>query len=93
MDSEVKVYILVISKSLEPVVFYIRKTVFDFNLIANYEKCAEVAYLFGDEARDLSVYQAVEKLVDYLKSFAKKLERPENFNYLSEVINDEVMKG
>ncbi|MFJ5760645.1 iron-containing alcohol dehydrogenase [Neobacillus sp. NPDC093182] len=67
--------------------------VMEFNLIANYEKYAEVAYLFEEETRNLSVYKAAEKLVDHLKNFARKLDIPENFNYLSEVIDEEVIEG
>lgn len=67
--------------------------VMKFNLIANYEKYAEVAYLFDEKARGLAPHQAAEKLVDYLRDFTKKLDIPNDFGYLNQKIDDEVIAG
>lgn len=57
--------------------------VIEFNLIANYEKYAEVAYLFDDSLRQLPSYQAAERLIDCLKEFSRKLNIPKDFSYLT----------
>jgi alcohol dehydrogenase class IV len=61
--------------------------VIEYNLVANFDKYAEIARIFDEEARAISKYQAAERLIDYLRHFARQVEIPEHFGYLTDTID------
>ncbi|MEX2104400.1 MAG: iron-containing alcohol dehydrogenase, partial [Bacilli bacterium] len=66
--------------------------IIEYNLIANFDKYAEIARIFDEETRRISKFAAAEKLVGYLKQFSQQLSIPKNFRYLDVTINSEMIE-
>jgi alcohol dehydrogenase class IV len=65
----------------------------EFNLIANYEKYANIQLIFDKSSYSLTKYAAAEKLVEELRKFSHSLDIPDDFGYLTANIDDEVISG
>lgn len=67
--------------------------VMEFNLIANYDKYANLQRIFDPSSYGLSKHAAAEKLVEELRKFTRSLDIPNDFGYLNIEIDDDVISG
>jgi len=65
--------------------------VIDHNLMANYERYADIARMFEPSLKELSDNEAAEKLTPLLKKFTHLFDIPENFSYLDKLFTDEMI--
>lgn len=64
-----------------------------FNLIANYGKYAELAYIINPKYRELTKREAAEKLVDELRNYTYSLNIPKDFSYLNIDFDEKTLEG